>query len=390
MAENTLDFSWTRLCEPTDDSLESKKVFNSQVQIMQRLFKPTKTPDLVKWYQRRIPNDLPLYTAFGLIEPVEYEYLNYHMNRWQEDLRCQGMEQSQVQWTDDEDEVEQPVPTAVMIPGKIVGRFLEDKLLENYDQYEGLMLRLGHPIRLVNYLRDVLDLEGCRTYRTGGVSAVDELMCQTIYPETEFEGWVWMNKMVAGQGKTPLNMSLKQAEGALKELNKFQLYEAISQIYEYSLEPTAVQKEGDNTEPHSFPRRTPRIQTALLYLIDNNWLDEHYLTKVLQMDLDERDQEELRLKRGAVCAFLSDIAEASSDTLWLQKMVKAFGAYFKPILQEIGVPTLNTRSVCVKGKDGQPQLMNMLKVSFAKPETADKIKVCTSMAQLDNNSSRTR
>ena len=363
MAKKKSEFQWTQKSEVYNDEWKSNKIFQSQMQIMRRLFRSNKRQySLVEWHMRRLPSDLHLYAALGMLNPLEYDCFANEMTRWQNEL----LEEAEKEHEDRDTDV------TVFVPAKRLHLYLKH-LAKDFDTNENFLMRYEKPARLIRALGDALYLEGLRCDPEEGVSAVDELLCQKVYPEGESLGWVWMNKMIAGKSHSPLKLQLDSADEALKELNEFSLYKALADIYEYGWEPVAYQRLNGKLEPCSFRERLPRINSAFMFLIVKKLIDPSQLKRVFEMSADRRQEKQMMLKRKAVSAFLSDITQASPDALWVHRMVYSFGAYFKGILDEIGNPTLATKKIVVKGDDGQKRYRQEIKVCFPAVKSTDKM-----------------
>lgn len=356
------------------DIEKNKKIFQSQIQVMSRLFRSHKTPySLVDWHMRRSPFDLHLFAAFGLVNPLEYDYFSHHMDRWQKSAEEEAMTAAMAPSTTDTDDDEMEEigensnvkPSVNILPERRVNIFLQSLAQENFDQYENLCLRFEKPVKLIRALNDALYLEGNRQDPNEGVSAVDELLCQKLYPLTEVIAWRFMNKMVAGNSRSPLKMQLKQASNALKELNDFQLYKAVADICDYAKNPVGVQRIQGKRQSYVFAERSPRIQASLSFLKKKGFLNQKKLSQVLAMSDQERSDQVLQLKQNAITAFLTDIQRSAPDASWLKQMITAFKAYFHAILKTVGQPILiatnaqNTvhqppKTVKTTGKTTQP------------------------------------
>ena len=381
MTDNTPAFQWIRQEGIFTDSMSCERIRQSQLSVMAHLFKAKKQKSpsnkksqknteaqkkvlrsnesseplsLVDWHMRRLPADLHLYAGFGLIDPLEYQFFYYHMDRWQNQIALDAMK-------DPENKNE----TTIQIPSKKVNLFLQSVAEEKFDRFENILLRFEKPIQLVHALDAALFTEGIRSDTSEAVSAIDELLCQTTYPDTETNAWIWMNKMVAGKFKSPLQVKLIGAKHALKELNKFQLYKAIADIYDYSFNPSAMQRINGQLEEVSLPYKTPRIRTALKYLIRHGQLDLATYKQTIQLDPQKREKKLLNLKRQAVSAFLADMAQASPDLLWLHSVHKAFRNYFRDLLTDVGGPILEIGQITFKDDNGRDLYVPVTKVTFS-------------------------
>lgn len=333
------------------DIEKNKKIFQSQIQVMRRLFRPHKNPySLVDWHMRRSNLDLPLFAAFGLVNPLEYDYFSHHIDRWHQRIEDETMDKAipspMATDDDDDDEMEeteeQPnIRTSIIIlPARHVHVFLQSLAREDYDQHENLCLRFDKPVQLIRAVYNALHLEGNRQDPNEGMSAVDELLCQKAYPASEIGAWQLMNKMVAGNSRSPLKMQLKRTSKALKELNEFQLYKAVADICDYAQNPVGVQRIEGQQQSYVFSERSPRIRASLDFLQKKGFLNEKALAQVQTMSDKERSERVLQLKQNAVASFLFDMERSAPDALWLQQMRTAFDACFHKILETVGRPVL--------------------------------------------------
>lgn len=363
MAKETPEFQWTQKSGAVKDPLERHKIFKTQIAVMHRLFKKSKTPyDLAGWHARRASEDLHLYAAFGLVSPFEYEFLSRQMVKWHEENVDQTLEHADL--TVDHGGLD--------MPPRQVELLLKHLLTENFDSNIDLMLRFKRPVQMVRDLSNALEMEYLRKDRSESVSAVDELVCQPFYPATEVDGWKMMNKMVAGDSSAPLKMHLKNTAEALKKLNAFQLNKAIADIYDYSLDASVPKlKDGQWVE---FPlwEKTPRIHAALSFLGARQLVDDNGWKKVAQMTPEQRDAESVKLKRSALSAFLCDMVYAVPDPLWFPQMWGACQEYFQKIFEKVGTPDIDSDKVAIKNEDGKDRFMQVVKVSFRKNNSVRK------------------
>ena len=361
MVDSKPDFQWTQQLGVSEDILESKKIFCSQTEVMRRLFRHvSRNKSLVKWHMKRAPDDLHLYAAFGFLNPVEYEYLLHKMDHYLQDLRQKAS-----------DEAEETEGMVVLLePPKRVNAFLQRELsvdTANFDKYVNLALELDKPVHLVQAVYDALYMEGLRTDPEYAISVVDELLCQQNHPEGETACWEKMNKMAAGYSRSPFKFHLNKTRQALKDLNEFQLYAAVADIYDYSSNTEVNQKVNGQVKKISFPKKKPRIQSSLHFMTRVGLLDAEKLNDAINMEPAKREEQILLHKRSAVSSFLSDIVQAAPDELWLNKLKEAFNTYFGDIVQRVGHPTLKTQQVVFKNAEGKECYTNVVNVSFSAP-----------------------
>ena len=357
MTKEKSEFQWIHQSEACEDEFGQRRIFESHIRMMQRLF--AKHPkSLVNWHRNRVPGDLHLYAAFGFMNPIEYEYFQNQLEHLREKIADQFFEQL------DDDAAD--VVQSVLVPDKKVGDFLQCVAQEDFDHYENLLMRFAKPVKLIKAVENALFNEGMRTDRRERVSVVDELLCQSSVQRSEKDCWMMMNCMVANNTGSPMQMALDNTSMALKQLNEFELDKAVAAIHDYSLEPKGQQRLNGKWTDCWFLEKIPRIQGALYYLKATQLLDEARLNKVVEMTPEQRETENIRLKRNAVSAFLSDIVQAAPDELWLNHIVGAFSDYFRPILDTIGRPVLATGKVAVDDKDGNKRFVDVVHVSFPK------------------------
>ena len=375
MEKKEPEFQWTQQGGISEDPIESEKIFQSQVQVMRRLFGGMKNSNsLANWHMRRSPMDLHLYAGFGLVSPVEYNFLDNQMTRWQNGIKAATEAQlTENNDADDDDDDNNEVHfggrvVGFFIPAKRVHTFLRHLAEEDFDRNENWLLRFAKPVQLVRAVNEALYAEGVRTNPKEGVSVVDELLCQQVYPQSEVACWVWMNKMVAANSGSPLKMQLKSTAEALRELNEFQLYKAVADIYDFSMEPNVKQRINGKLEERPLFEKLPRVHASLDFLLRHNFLDPDLWNRVVKMPPEVREDNVLQLKRGAVSSFLCDIAQAAPDNVWLNKMVGAFGVYFQQILRKVGWPILASKRVPFKNENGKDMFMHVINVEFAPPK----------------------
>ncbi len=336
-----------------DNIVRNKKIFRSQNQVMHRLFRKTKKPyTLVDWHMRRQPSDLHLFAAFGLMNPLEYDYFSHHMDRWQHRIEDEEMTKTipspmMALDDDDDDEMDEKInseASALGLPEKRVHIFLKSLVQEDYDQHENLCLRFEKPVKLIHAVDDALYLEGDRLDPEGSVSAVEELLCQNAYPVSEVSAWRYMNKMVARNSRSPLKIQLRNTDDALKKLNDFQLYKAVADICDYGKNPRGIQRINGQRQEYVFTDKSLRIQASLDFLQRKKFLNPEMLKQVQSLSDQERSKNMLELQRSAVSSFLTDMVQAAPDAVWFEEMQLKFKTYFHKLLETVGDPVLVRRN----------------------------------------------
>ena len=360
MADNKTDFQWKQRIEVAKDILNSEKIQASQHRIMKKFFESKSyAKNLVAWNEHYRFEDLPLYAAFGLIEPEEYEALSHYMERWQEDLIAQQLRDPTIS---EEDEV---APSAISVPPKMVSVLVKHLVEQDFDTYINLCMRLAKPIKLVEGLTAALYMEAVRTDPKRKVSAIDELVCQSEYPVGEDVAWVWMNKMAIGKSSSPLKAKLVKTSATLKKLNDFRLYKALAEVHDYGLKPVAAQYIDGELEQCLFQRKQVRVRAALDYLIAAKLVDSELYQRMIRLSPKLRESKLLELKREAVSACLSDLMQIAPDPIWTRKLLSGFGKYFQSILQQVGQPILSVQQAPSKGKGKRINFTTTVEVSFA-------------------------
>ena len=172
----------------------------------------------------------------------------------------------------------------------------------------------------------------------------------------------------------------------MEKLNQFKLYKALADIHDYSLQPLATLRleDGKLQKNCILLEQTPRIQGALYFLQELGLVDREQLERVQGMSMQQREQEELCLKRGAVSAFVGDIVQTTSDTLWINHTLDAFSFSFQKIIEKIGMPIVATQRVKVQGQDGEDRFMRIVKVLFPQtPNNGEKSPIKYVLPQKD-------
>ncbi len=358
MANDKRDFQWIQRVEVARDTLNSERVRLSQRRIMKKFFdSKAHAKDLVAWRAYHSYSDLPLFAVFGLVDPVDYEALFNHMERWQDSMVTEEIQNS----------IQNPENAGaafISTPPKKVSLLLKYLADQNFDAYINLCLRLDKPIKLVAALSTALYMEEVRTDQKGKVSVVDELMCQRATPVDEDAGWVWMNKMAIGKGRSPLGVRTMRASSALQKLNNFRIYKALADIRDYGLRPVAFQYIHGKKEECLFQRAQVRIVTALEYLKSAKLIDEGLYDKVIHLSPAARERQLLDLKRAAVTSFASDLVREASNPVQLRELVASFKRYFHGIFAKVGESRVSVEQIISKDKDKRINYTKMVEVSF--------------------------
>lgn len=361
MAEIEQEGEWIGLFRKVANSPELTESYQTQIAVLDNLFPPQrkkKMYTLPQWHMENRENDLILYYALGFLHPTEREFLYHHMVRWANNIM--ERERSNL----DESKIAPDGSAVINIPRPTVSRFFKDWARDNFVQHENLLMRLQPAMKIVSRLEDALYDEGTRGDPDEWVSAMDELMCQDIYPANEQMCWVWMNKMAAPRNRSLFCMDLSGAREALKELNWFRINRVMADYRDFAEKPVVTQRINGKLQSCEIPWISAKIAANQKFLSDYSLIDERKISGIEKMDKKERDKAELMLEQNAVAAFLEDMARAAPSREWLVKMERQFENYFHPILEKVGYPVMQFETSQIEDKKGNSQKWHIIRVSF--------------------------
>jgi len=324
---------------------------------------------LPEWYMERKKEDEEdlLYVLCGVLHPAEGEMMFHYVERWQKDL----IDQKRKDFLGDDDD-DDDGPKAISVPRANIRNFLSDPERADFmfENHENLLLRLSAVRGLMNQLADALYIEGVRQDKSEWESAMDELVGQYEFPEKasapqgELACWVWMNKMVAPIKNNLWHLNLDGTRSALDDFNWFRINKCFADFWDFADNPECTQRVNGKLDKVQLKWMTAKILMTTGFLIKNGFLEQKELARVAAMSKEERAQHEKHLKRYVVSEFVADLCKSSPDNETLQKMLRGFIRYFRPILRETGIPSLSEVLTAHRNKRGEIKLDGIINVAF--------------------------